>query len=134
MYMLDTNILIYAMRHPHDALVDKLIDHAGNDICISTITLAELELGVLRSSDPLRNRKALMAVLAGVDILFFDNVAATEFAKIKDALLRTGTPIEDMDILIGAHARSCGFTLVTDNEKHMKRIEGLRIENWIDRE
>ena len=37
MYMLDTNILIYAMRHPHDALVDKLIDHAGNDICISQL-------------------------------------------------------------------------------------------------
>ena len=53
---------------------------------------------------------------------------------IKDALLRAGTPIEDMDILIGAHARACSFTLVTDNQKHMNRIDGLKIENWIDRE
>lgn len=133
MYMLDTNILIYAMRHPREKIVDRLIEHAGIDIAISTITLAELELGVLRSSNPLKNRQALMAALAGIDIVFFDNSAASEFALIKDALLTAGIPIEDMDILIGAHARSLGYTLVTDNERHLGRIEDLKIENWIER-
>ena len=133
MYMLDTNILIYAMRHPHDKLVDKLIEHAGEDIGISTITLAELELGVLRSSNPLKNRQALMAALSGIDILFFDNAAASDYADIKATLLRAGTPIEDMDILIGAHARSQGCVLVTDNEKHLGKIADLIIENWIER-
>ena len=133
MYMLDTNILIYAMRHPQDRLVDKLIDHAGEDICISTITLAELELGVLRSSNPLKNRQALLAVLSGIDILFFDNVAAQEYAVVKDSLMKIGQLIEDMDILIGAHAKSLGYTLVTDNIKHLARIEGLKTENWIER-
>ena len=133
MYMLDTNILIYAMRHPRDRIVDRLIEHAGDDIAISAITLPELVLGVLRSSNPLRNRQALMAVLAGVDVVFFDNSAASEFAIIKDALLRAGMPIEDMDILIGAHAKSLGYTLVTDNERHMGRIEDLAIENWVER-
>ncbi len=133
MYMLDTNILIYAMRHPQDRLVDKLIDHAGEDICISTITLAELELGVLRSSNPLKNRQALLAVLSGIDILFFDNVAAQEYAIVKDSLMKIGQLIEDMDILIGAHAKSLGYTLVTDNIKHLARIEGLKTENWIER-
>ena len=133
MYMLDTNILIYAMRHPQDRLVDKLIDHAGEDICISTITLAELELGVLRSSNPLKNRQALLAVLSGIDILFFDNVAAQEYAVVKDSRMKIGQLIEDMDILIGAHAKSLGYTLVTDNIKHLARIEGLKTENWIER-
>lgn len=133
MYMLDTNILIYAMRHPKDKLVQKLIDHACGDICISTITLAELELGILRSSNPLKNRQSLMAVLSGIDVLLFDNVAATEFAVIKDRLLRAGTPIEDMDILIGAHAKSLNYTLVSENIRHMERIEGLRVENWVER-
>ena len=133
MYMLDTNILIYTMRHPQDRLVDKLIDHAGEDICISTITLAELELGVLRSSNPLKNRQALLAVLSGIDILFFDNVAAQEYAVVKDSLMKIGQLIEDMDILIGAHAKSLGYTLVTDNIKHLARIEGLKTENWIER-
>ena len=110
-----------------------MIDHAGDDICISTITLAELELGVLRSSNPLKNRQALMAALSGVDILFFDDAASSDFAAIKCALLRAGTPIEDMDILIGAHARSLGCTLVTESERHLGRIDGLKIENWIER-
>lgn len=133
MYMLDTNILIYAMRHPRDGIVDRLVEHAGVDIAISTITLAELELGVLRSSNPLKNRQALMAALSGVDIVFFDNTAASEYAAAKDALLRAGTPIEDMDILIGAHALSLGYTLVTDNEKHLGKIPGLKTENWVER-
>lgn len=133
MYMLDTNVLIYAMRHPRDKLVQKLIDHAGGDICISTITLAELELGIMRSSNPLKNRQSLMAVLSGIDILQFDNAAATEFAAIKDRLLRAGTPIEDMVILIAAHAKSLDYTLVSENVRHMERIDGLCVENWVER-
>ena len=133
MYMLDTNILIYAMRHPHDPIVDKIIDHAGIDICISVITLAELELGVIRSSDPLKNRQSLVAALSGIDILFFDNAAAAAYAIIKNSLMQAGKLIEDMDILIAAHASSLGYTIVTDNLKHFSRIDGLQTENWIDR-
>jgi tRNA(fMet)-specific endonuclease VapC len=116
--MLDTNILIYAIRHPQDQVVDKIIDHAGVDICISTITLAELELGILRSADPLKNRQALIAALSGIDILFFDNSAAAAYAVIKNQLMQAGIIIEDMDILIAAHASSLGYTIVTDNTKH----------------
>ena len=83
MYMLDTNVLIYAIRHPGDQIVDKILDHAGVDICISVITLAELELGILRSADPLKNRQSLIAALSGIDILFFDHSAAAAYASIK---------------------------------------------------
>ena len=133
MYMLDTNILIYAMRHPNDQVVDKILDHAGVDICISAITLAELELGILRSADPLKNRQYLIAALSGINILYFDNSAATAYAEIKSELMKSGTLIEDMDILIAAHAYSLGYTVVTDNLKHFSRIDGLQIENWISR-
>ena len=134
MYMLDTNIMIYAMRHPHDQIVERIITHAGIDICISAITLAELELGILRSADPLKNRQALIAAISGVDILFFDNNAAAAYATIKNSLMRTGMLIEDMDILIAAHASSLGYTIVTDNVKHFSRINGLPVENWIERQ
>lgn len=133
MYMLDTNIMVYAMRHPTHPLCDKLIDHAAADICISSITYAELELGVLRSSNPLRNRQALIAALAGVEIMEFGAKEAEAFAKIKDGLMRSGTMIEDMDILIGAHAMSEGYILVTNNTKHFRRINGLIIEDWLER-
>ncbi len=133
MYMLDTNVLIYAMRHPDDQICDRLIEHAAADLCVSAITYAELELGILRSSNPLRNRQALIATLAGVEIVDFDTKAAVEFARIKDALMRCGTVIEDMDMLIGAHAVALGCTLVTNNTKHFARIEGLNLEDWLER-
>lgn len=133
MYMLDTNILVYAIRHPSDPLCDTIIEHALRDICISSITYAELELGVLHSSNPMKNMEALISILTGIDVLDFDQHAASEFADIKNTLLRAGTPIEDMDILIGAHARSLNYTLVTNNTKHFKRIPELKLEDWIVR-
>lgn len=133
MYMLDTNILVYAMRHPNSSLCTRLIEHAAADICISSITYAELELGVLRSSNPLKNRQALIATLAGVDIRDFGTGEAEAFARIKSELMRAGTVIEDMDMLIGAHALASGCTLVTNNTRHFERIEGLEIEDWVER-
>ena len=54
------------------------------------------------------------------------------YAKIKVSLRRTGSIIEDFDILIGATAIENDLTLVTDNERHFSRIEGLRVVNWIE--
>ena len=133
MYMLDTNILIYAMRHPDDQICERLIEHAAADLCVSAMTYAELELGVLRSSNPLRNRQALIAALSGMEIVDFGAKEAAVFARIKDALMRSGALIEDMDMLIGAHAMALGCTLVTNNTKHFGRIEGLICEDWLDR-
>ena len=133
MYMLDTNILIYAMRHPEDQICERLIEHAAADLCVSAMTYAELELGVLRSSNPLRNRQALIAALSGMEIVDFGAKEAAVFARIKDALMRSGALIEDMDMLIGAHAMALGCTLVTNNTKHFGRIEGLSCEDWLDR-
>ena len=48
-------------------------------------------------------------------------------------LQRIGAPIEDFDLLIASAAKARDLTLVTDNVKHFKGIEGLRIENWVER-
>ena len=125
MYMLDTNILVYAMRHPQSDLCSRLVDHGTMDLCISSIVYAELKTGVIRSSDPEKNDMALSSVLSGIAVIDFDARAASEYAIIKNDLYSAGTPIEDMDMLIGTHARALGYTLVTDNIKHFGRIKGL---------
>ncbi len=132
MYMLDTNILIYALRHPDSVCAGRVAIHAGDDVCISVVTYAELEYGILNSSDPKRNREAIRRILAGIRILDFDLVAATHFGMILTALKRKGAlnSCIDRDKMIAAHARSLGFTLVTDNLKHFNVIEGLEVENW----
>lgn len=56
----------------------------------------------------------------------------TEFAMQKARLRKEGKLIDDFDLLIGCTAKVTQCTLVTENIKHLKRIENIRIENWID--
>ena len=41
--------------------------------------------------------------------------------------------IDDFDILIGATALKYDMILVTENIKHLSRVPGIIIENWINR-
>lgn len=133
MYMLDTNILIYAMKHPRDQIMERLIAHTAVDLCISTVTYAELLLGVEKSAFSQKNQILMNRFLFGVEILDFDQDAAQHYANIKATLQRQGMPVGDLDMMIAGHARSLGFTVVTNNRKHFDRIEGLTVEDWVER-
>ena len=129
-YMLDTNIIAYARNNRQEVVLEKFREHDLFDMCISTITLAELEYGIANSSRPLQNRLGLMAFLTGIEVLDFDAEAAMEYGLIRAQLKQQGTPIGANDLLIAAHAKSRGLTLITNNTKEFERIEGLSIENW----
>ena len=131
-FMLDTNILIFAIRHPDSVCAGKVALHSGSDICISVVTYAELEYGIMNSKDPERNRNAIRRILAGIRILDFNLLAAIHFGDILAELKKKGATDAciDRDKMIAAHARSLGCTLVTDNIRHFNRIDGLSIENW----
>jgi tRNA(fMet)-specific endonuclease VapC len=100
-------------------------------VCISSITLSELEYGVEKSTAVSRNRTNLLAFSTLVDIPAFDERAAECYGKIRTALERKGTPIGSLDTLIASHAQSLGLTLVTNNTKEFNRVEELELENWI---
>lgn len=55
------------------------------------------------------------------------------FADTKALLRQQGKLIDDFDLLIGTTALKDNMTLVTDNVKHLARIPGLHIENWVKR-
>ena len=133
MYMLDTNILIHAIRYRPQTLLERLHSHIGGELCISAITYTELIYGVLRSNRQDQNMKALQAVLSGIYILPFDMKAADHAGEVMAYLASRGTPIGDRDALIAAHARSLSIVLVTDNTREFVRVPGLTLENWIDR-
>lgn len=133
MYMLDTNILVYAIRHPGDAVNDGIAEHVANDICVSSITYGELEYGVCKSAYPEQNRQALRQMLSGIPILDFDWLAAGHFGDIFAELERQGQRIGERDMLIAAHARSLNYTLVTNNTREFGRVPGLAIEDWLNR-
>jgi predicted nucleic acid-binding protein len=52
------------------------------------------------------------------------------FGDLKAGLQKRGNPIDDMDLMIAATAMNHGLVLVTDKEKHFKKITGLTVVNW----
>lgn len=130
MYMLDTNAVIMGIRHPDWPIFNKIKAHVGKDMCISVITLGELEYGIRKSSRPEITRLAVYTFLAGIRVLDFDAQAAKHFGDIFGDLELKHMRISDRDTMIAAHARSLGYILVTNNTREFSRVEGLLIEDW----
>ena len=131
-YMLDTNICIYSIKKKPPQVLRRLKKHLGKVLCISAITLAELEHGVEKSASPEKNAAALMQFLAIMDVLPFNDLAAVEYGKICAYLQQRGTPIGTMDMLIAGHARAEGLILVTNNVREFERVPNLMVENWAE--
>ncbi len=129
-YMLDTNIAIYVIkRRPPEALV-TFNQHAGQ-LCISSITLAELMHGVEKSARPDHNLRQVEDFVSRLTVLEYGNKAAAHYGDIRATLERKGTSIGVNDLHIAGHARCAGLTLVTNNLQEFERVESLRLDNWI---
>ena len=128
--MLDTNMIVYARNRRPPCVLERLLEHDPSEISISSITMAELEYRVYNSSKPQQNRTALLMFLSGITILPFDSAASLEYGNIRYSLKSRGTLIGANDLLIVAHARSSGLTLVTHNTREFSRVENLLLEDW----
>jgi tRNA(fMet)-specific endonuclease VapC len=131
MYMLDTNICIYIIKKRTEHIFKQLQDKRRNGLAITSITLAELEFGNENSMYKEKNKIALMEFLTIIDIKQFDEKAAKEYGIIKKDLKDRKCLIGPFDMLIGAHAKSLGMILVTNNTNEFERIKDLKIENWV---
>jgi tRNA(fMet)-specific endonuclease VapC len=126
--MLDTDTVSFALRG-EGRVAEGLLDHRPSDLCVSAITLAELNYG----ADAKRSRKLRRLIdtfAQSVQTVPFDAHAAGRFGTVAAALARKGTPIGGFDTLIAAHALALGLTLVTNNTQHFSRVSGLKVENW----
>ena len=132
MYMLDTNIIIFCIRHRDSVCARRVASHLGKDICISVITYTELEFGIQNSIMPEKNREAVKRFLAGISIVDFDIDAAVDFGAVLAELKQKQRydVARDRDKMIAAHARSRGDVLVTNNIKDFKDIDRLILEDW----
>ena len=129
-YLLDTNIIIYAIKNRPIVVRDKFNQHVGQ-MAISTVTIGELMYGVERSAQPEKNLADVEGLIARLEVIDFDQSSAEHFGDIRASLLRTGQPIGPYDMMLAGHARSRGLILVTNNVKEFERVAGLRIENWV---
>ncbi len=129
-YMLDTNIAIFVIKkRPMEILAS--FNRNADQMCISSITLAELIHGVEKSSMPDRNRKSVDDFVSHLEVIPYDDAAAAHYGEIRANLERKGMVIGVNDLHIAAHARSRGLIIVTNNMGEFNRVEGLRVEDWL---
>ena len=129
-YMLDTNICIYVIKSRPAALRERF-DQLAEALCISAITLGELLYGVEKSARRSENLEAVEQFTARLEVVPFSLRAAAHFGQIWAELAKLGTLCGAYDMLIGAHARSEGLMLVTNNVREFQRIPGLLVDNWV---
>jgi tRNA(fMet)-specific endonuclease VapC len=128
--MLDTNICIYIIKQQPATVLKHFLEYQIGDICISSITLAELRFGVAKSAHRDKNANALDEFVVPLEVVSFDDAAAHVYGDIRATLEKGGTPIGSMDMLIAAHAVSLGVPLVTNNTREFVRVAGLSIVDW----
>jgi tRNA(fMet)-specific endonuclease VapC len=128
--MLDTNIISDLIRNPQGKAARRIAKVGEDNICTSIIVAAELRYGCAKSGST-RLRKAVEDVLGEISVLPFEAPADAEYGAVRAALEAGGAPIGSNDLLIAAHARATGSTMVTANANEFRRVRGLKVENWL---
>jgi tRNA(fMet)-specific endonuclease VapC len=129
--MLDTNICIAIIKQKPKDILKKFSAYQVGDICISSVTLAELRYGVAKSQYQERNQVALDEFILPLEVASFDEATTQYYGILRATLEKQGIPIGSLDNMIGAHALSLNVTLVTNNTREFDRIAGLKLLDWI---
>ena len=129
-YMLDTDICIYIIKRKPLRILERLELIQPGQLSMSAITFAELMNGAKKSQRVEANVTRLNALGEILEICSFDQQAAIAYGDVRSSLEKRGEVIGPHDLLIAAHALSLDRTLITNNEKEFKRVEGLKVDNW----
>ena len=129
-YLLDTNVVSDLIRNPQGRSAAKVAAVGEDNVCTSVIVTAELRYGAAKKRSS-RLTRQLEEVLSVLDVVRLESPADEIYGSIRVGLERQGTPIGGNDLLIASHALALEATLVTDNEREFRRVDGLKVENWL---
>jgi tRNA(fMet)-specific endonuclease VapC len=133
MYLIDTDTVIYALKGDEQVL-KHFQETAAEPKALSVVTYGELLYGALKSQRRRENLAKVRRLQEIFPIVEATNAIMETYAAIKADIETCGKPLDDFDLVIAATAISLGYRLVTDNERHFRRIEELQIENWSRRD
>lgn len=129
-YMLDTNICIYIAKHQPPEVKTRFERLKPGQVIMSAITYGELFYGANKSSQKARALTQLEELVQDIPVESLGSTVGQAYGQIRAALEREGRLIGNNDLWIGAHAMALNVTLATNNEREFRRIPGLAIENW----
>jgi len=130
-YLLDTGIAQDYQDRRGDVRSRVLaLRRIGRRVGICTPVLGELWSGVEFSSSGERNRASLLEALRTLSIWPYSPEAAAEYGAIFAELRRTGRIIQQIDMQIGAIARTLPNCVVVSKDSDLLAIPRITVENW----
>ena len=129
MILLDTDICIELLRG-NAKVIDKRQGYEEK-AAISFMSVAELFYGAEKSDNVGENAKLIEEFLLTIEVIHSDLEILRKFGDLKAKLGSAGNILADADIFIAATTLAKCNMLITGNVNHFRRIEELRIENWI---
>jgi tRNA(fMet)-specific endonuclease VapC len=129
-FLLDTNIVSDLVRNPQGRAATKITALGEYAIATSIIVAAELRYGAIKKGSARLSRQ-LETILSALEVIAFEAPADATYGNVRASLEAAGAPIGGNDLLIAAQALALDMVLVTNNEREFRRVDGLRVENWL---
>lgn len=130
-YMLDTSICSYVLKSRPPSVKARFDEAGDGALAISTVVLAELLCGAARHPRAIAIRREIADLVSRLAVLPWDEAAAEDYGALGATLEWAGGPLGAMDMMIAAHARSVGLTLVSNDGGQFERVEGPSVANWV---
>lgn len=130
-YLLDTNICIYIAKHNPPAVRERFARHSAAELAMSVITLGELRFGAEKSQARERALTVIRQLESLIQVAPLREEVGEHYGQIRAELQAKGLAIGNNDLWLAAHARSAGWTIVTNNVREFERVPGLQVENWV---
>jgi len=128
---LDTDFLVALLRGVPEAVRKaKELDSIEAEISTTSMNAFEIYLGAFRSKNTAENVKQADDLLGSMNILNLTLESSRKSSEILSDLMRRGEPIGLRDAIIAGIALVNGYTLVTRNVEHFRRVTGLSVEEW----
>lgn len=131
-YLLDTNVCVDYLTRRCASVIERIQASAPEDLCLSSVVIAELRYGADKSQRRLENHRKIDVLVNELVCVDFDAEAAAAFGRLRWELEQRGEPIGPYGLMIAAHAVSLDLVLVSDNLRELGRVSGLAVENWRD--
>lgn len=129
MFLLDTEIIIYNLKG-HDAVKKNLQHYSQESMKITVITLMELYDGAFKSEKVTSDLAKVKTLENAFEVIPTAKESAEIFGTLRATLEKSGTRLDDFDLIIASCAMAHNLTLVANNVVHLARINGLKLTNW----
>ena len=129
MFLIDTDIIIYFLKN-NKRVIRNFKLYSNEPKAVSIITIGELLYGAYKSKQKIKNLGKIHRIAEIFPVIEISMTIIDTFAHLKSNLSAEGIVVDEFDLLIGATALSMNYSVITNNEKHFKKIPGLDVINW----